>query len=462
MRSAGASVAALAAAAALIAASPAAAAPPVDWPTYGYSASRAGLNPHEATLRKGNVGRLAQRWSVDLGGQVDAQPVLAAGVVLSPARTADLVYVGTEMGRFVAVDAATGEVVWSRQLGSVRVTECNWDFGITDTAVLDRAGGSVYVVSGTGIAYELDLRTGTTRRQWTITTDPQHEHVWSGLNLVNGILYIPTAGNCDFPPFDGRVVAIDTATGKRKATWYVTGRDGPGGGGIWGWGGVSAAGGSIWAATGNSLTKSEHHPHAERIVRLTPGLKVRISHYPGLPGGDADFGSTPLPYRAKGCPGQLAAGNKYGDFFVYDRKHIGKGPVQRIRLGGAGNGDAALLGVAAFWPKQRLLYVANPHRSGRYKPGLLAFRVTKRCRLSLEWQAKRPGNLTSSPTVANGVVYYGEGHGNKLVAFDARNGKRLWTSGGVFGDAVWNAPSVVNGAVYAGSWDEHLHAFGLK
>lgn len=458
----GGAVAALAAAAALLAAAPALAAPAGDWPTYGYSASRSGLNPHETTIGKGNVEALQERWSVDLGGQIDAQPVVASGVVVSPTRTADLVYVGSEMGRFVAVDAATGDVAWSRELGSARVTECNWDFGITGTAVLDRKRGSVYAVSGTGIAYELDLATGATRRTWTITSDPQHEHVWSGLNLVKGVLYVPTASNCDFPPFRGRVVAIDTATGKRRATWYVTGRNGPHGGGIWGWGGVSAAGGSIWAATGNSLTKSEHAPHAERIVRLTPDLKVKASDYPGLPGGDADFGSTPLPYRAQGCPGQLAAGNKYGDFFVYDRRHVGKGPVQRIRLGGAGNGDEALLGVAAFWPKQRLLYVANPHRSGRYKAGLLAFRVTEKCRLSLEWQARRPGKLTSSPTIANGVVYYGEGKNDKLVAFNARTGKRLWTSGDAFGDAVWNAPSVVGGAVYAGSWDGRLRAFSLK
>jgi outer membrane protein assembly factor BamB len=286
--------------------------------------------------------------------------------------------------------------------------------------------------------------------------------VWSGLNLVKGLLYVPTAGNCDIPPYRGRVVAIDTATGKRRTTWYVNGRNGPGGGGIWAWGGVSAAGGSIFAATGNSLTESEHAPNSERIVRLTPDLDVRASHYPGLPGGDADFGSTPLPYQAKGCRPQLAAGNKYGDFFVYERKRIGHGPVQRIHLGGSGNGDEGLLGVAAFWKARRLLYVANPHETGRYKPGMLAFRVTKRCRLALEWQAKRPGKLTSSPTLANGVLYYGEGKNDKLVAFDALTGRRLWTSGSAYSGAVWNAPAVVNGAVYAGSWDEHLRAFALK
>ncbi|MEA2350792.1 MAG: hypothetical protein QOG86_1733 [Thermoleophilaceae bacterium] len=442
----------LATLAALFVVAPVATAVATDWSTYGYSSSRSGLNPHETTLGTGNVRSLTERWSVDLGGEVDAQPVVAAGVV----------YVGSEKGRFVAVNAASGAVVWSRQLGSVRVTECSWDFGVTDTAAIDRARGSLYVVDGRGVGYELDLATGTAKRRWTITKDPQHEHVWSGLTLVKGILYVPTAGDCDFPPYRGRVVAIDTATGKRTATWYVNGRKGPGGGGIWGWGGVSAAGGSLFAATGNSLTKSEHASNSERILRLTPSLKVRASHYPGLPGGDADFGSTPLPYRAKGCPGQLAAGNKYGDFFVYDRGRIGHGPVQRIRLGGSGNGDAALLGVAAFWRAKRLVYVANPHGSGRYKPGLLAFRVTSKCRLALKWQAKRPGNLTSSPTIANGVVYYGEGHGNRLVAFDARTGKRLWTSGDAFGDAVWNAPAVVDGAVYAGSWDGRLHAFALK
>ena len=440
---------------------------PVDWPTYGFTVDRAGFNPSEQTLAPAKVRSLRQHWSVSLGGGViDTQPVLAAGVQLGAARTADVVYAGTEAGRVVALDAATGNVIWRRKLGAVRVSSCTDlpEFGITDTAVLDRARGSLYVVGGKGTAYDLDLATGRTKRRWSITTNPTREHVWGGLTLESGVLYVTVAGICDFPTYHGRVVAIATGSGKRVATWYVTGRHGAGGG-IWGWGGVSAdpLSDAIFAATGNSGTSlgSENARYAERVVSLTRDLHVRASDYPGLPRDDADFGATPLLYRAPGCPSQLAVVNKYGSLYIYDRYGIHKGPVQRVKLGGSVYASGALVGVPAYWPAARTLYVANPEPRGRYQPGVVAFRVTNRCRVGLRWQASGHRGVTSSPTVADGVVYYGDGGGGRVVAFDARTGHRLWTSGRTLhGHPAFNAPSVVNGKVYAGGWDGRVHAYG--
>ena len=194
-------------------------------------------------------------------------------------------------------------------------------------------------------------------------------------------------------------------------------------------------------------------------MRLTRTLHVTASHYPGLPGGDSDFGSTPTLYHASGCPPQLAVGSKYGQFFVYDRNKIGNGPVQRLLLGGDGAGLRALLGNAAYWPARRLLYVTNPETRGAYGAGMLAFRVNSKCRLKLAWHGAGSSGIASSPTVANGVVYYGAGYTDRLIAFDAASGKRLWT-GSLDGHVV-NAPSVVGGAVYSGDWGGHLHKFAL-
>jgi len=436
----------------------------VDWRTYGFSANRSGLNPYEQTLDSSRARSLRRLWSADLGGgEVDTQPLVASGVRLSTGESADVVYAGTEHGRLVALDARSGAPVWSRDLGAVHVARCHWTYGITDTPVLDRTRGSLYVVAGTGEAYELDLATGATKHRWPITGDPQQEHVWSGLTLVHGILYVPVAGTCDIPPYRGRVLAIDTHTSRQVAVWHVTGHSGVEGGGIWAWGGLSAdpQRNALYAATGNSFPPpSEHVGYAEHVVRLGTRLHVRASNYPGVTGGDADFGATPLLYKAKGCPRQLAVGNKFGDFFVYDRDHIQHGPVQHISLGGSGDGGHALLGVAAFWRAKRMVYVANPLPRGRFKRGIVAFHVTGACRLALAWQAKGPGKLTSSPTLADGVLYYGTGTGGKLVAHKATTGRRLWTSGGVVQGAIYNAPAVIAGMVYVGSWDGRLYAFG--
>ena len=93
---------------------------------------------------------------------------------------------------------------------------------------------------------------------------------------------------------------------------------------------------------------------------------------------------------------------------------------------------------------------------------MLAFRVDSDCRLALQWQAPEPAGRTTSPTIAGGVVFYGTGRNGRAVGLDARSGKRLWVSSpDTIRGPVFNAPSVVNGVCYVGSWDGRLHAFKL-
>jgi outer membrane protein assembly factor BamB len=438
-----------------------AAATAAEWGTYGYSNNRSGMNPSEKTLTTANVKSLKQLWSARVGGFINAQPVLASGVRVGPRKIrTDLVYVGSESGNFAAVNAANGRVVWRRKLGAVR-TSCTDlpSYGITGTAAISRFRHSVFVVTR-GKAFQLDLATGKTKHKWVITKDPKHEHNWSALTLSRGILYVALAGMCDKIPYRGQIVATRVRTRKRVGRWYVTGSRGPHGGGIWSFGGVSAdSRGDIYTATGDAAGKAQHARYAEHVVRLSSRLKVRSSDYPGVSGRDADFGATPLLFRARGCPNQLAVGNKYGSFFLYNRSRIGRGPVQRIRLGGSISGQHGLIGTAAYWPGERTLYVSNSRPRGRYKAGIVAFRVSGRCRLVRRWNARGPRNLKSSPTVANGVVYYGTGANNTVVALDGRTGRRLKTI--KVKGAVFNAPSVVNGVVYAGAWSGRLYAFAV-
>jgi outer membrane protein assembly factor BamB len=73
------------------------------------------------------------------------------------------------------------------------------------------------------------------------------------------------------------------------------------------------------------------------------------------------------------------------------------------------------------------------------------------------WSATLSDNfVVSSPAVAGGVVYVGNGDG-ALHAFDAANGTRLWTA--PTGAGVQSSPAVANGVVYVGSTDNKLYAF---
>src|SRR5207253_10850011 len=129
-----------------------------------------------------------------------------------------------------------------------------------------------------------------------ITSRPDREDVWGGLTLWKGALYVTLASaSCDLPPFRGRIVAIDAATASITKVFWVTGKHGPSGGGIWGWGGVSVdpANANVYAATGNALADPESYGYAEHVVRLGPGLGVKASNYPGLNAVAGDFGMTP-------------------------------------------------------------------------------------------------------------------------------------------------------------------------
>jgi outer membrane protein assembly factor BamB len=62
---------------------------------------------------------------------------------------------------------------------------------------------------------------------------------------------------------------------------------------------------------------------------------------------------------------------------------------------------------------------------------------------------------SSSPAVANGIVYFGSGDGH-VYALDAATGQEKWKF--KTGDVVHGSPAVANGMVYVGSWDSYLYA----
>jgi outer membrane protein assembly factor BamB len=447
----------------------AATASPTDWATWGFDQARTGRNPFETALDPATVhGGLSQKWTFDAGAIIDTQPTAATGVMVNGSPK-DLVFVGTEHGDFFAVNAQDGSVVWSRQgprgtngtLGSETNT-CDdipdKTYGVTAPPVLDKASNTLYVVGGDGLARALDMSTGVTKWLVTLTSDPYHEHVYGAPNLAGGAVYIPLASNCDHTPYHGRVVKIDVATQKIVATFNVVPTS-INGGGVWGWGGVSADPQNVFSASGNAIgAATEHSYQAEHVTKLDYNLSVRSSNFPSQPTGDDDFGATPMLYQAPGCNPQLAVMKKHGDLYVYNRGSIGSGPLQSLRVD-AGNG---FLGVAAYDPTTNHVYVTHPKTSpdGKYQYGLLAFKVGSDCKLSLDWQqASSHAGLNSTPTLADGVVYYGNGFGKQLFAHDASNGTPLWNSGTTIGGAIVAAPTVVNGTVYAGSWDHKLYAF---
>ncbi len=436
--------------------------------TYGYGLKRNGYNPSETSLGVANAASLHQLWSYDIGGATISEPMVAADVDIS-GNLHTLVLTGSENGTLFAVDAANGSLVWSRDLGS-QTTACTdmpgGVYGVSSTVAIDPAASTAYVAGGDGNLYALDLASGATEAGWPqpVTTDPSQEYVYSAITESGGDLYVTTASYCDATPYQGKVEEFDISTHTLVRTWYVTGKSGPDGGGIWGQAGVAVdGGGHVYVATGNAMTSPEDYGKAEAVVRLDASLSVLSFNKPTLTGGDVDFGGSPMLFHRSGCPLELAVENKSGVLLLYKAKALGQGAIQRLQVGNVG--DWQFNAIPAFDPVTDMLYVADSSGSGRYSEGLIAFQVRNTCLLNNVPVWQRPGGpgywvSMSPPTVANGVVYYGDGSGDRLLAYNASTGKKLWGSGSLITDGIWAAPTVANGELFAGSWDGHLYAFG--
>jgi hypothetical protein len=456
-----------------------------DWSTYGFDSARTGYNPLEKNLGVGNVGRLALRWSYGFtlspGDAILAQPVLAAAVS-TPQGTHDIIYLGATTGQFIAFDAGTGAIIWQKQLGSVKfLCGAGQTTGVDRSAAFDRTRNRIYVEDGQNIIHALDMGTGAEAAGWPVAiggTSPGLDFPHGGLNYnpTNHLLYATTASNCDVTPWHGRVAVVDTVAASQLGAFFTI--PGQSGGGIWGHGGASIdpLSQNVFIAVGNADTKTgipQDMGFAEHVVSLSSTLGLIGSNGPNLPGSmtlhDLDFGATPTLFQPVGCPPMAAAMNKSGLLVLYDRTNVGNGPLQMLDMNPPRD-FADFIGLPAYSPATNLLYVPLPDDftapGATYKHGLAALPF-QGCTLQAAplWNAvfgilpagKTYDDRHSSPTVANGVVYESDGPGQKVYAFNAQTGQKLWDSGAIITDEVFPGP-LVDSNLYVVSYGT-LYAF---
>jgi outer membrane protein assembly factor BamB len=133
-------------------AGPVAAQSPFPVTTYHYDTLRTGWNNHEtiltATSFPSNFTMLA---NVGLDDQVDAQPLFVPGLTIAGG-THDVVYVATEHNTIYAIDASSGTILKSTNLGSdvphsLGCRNNGPSVGITATPVIDVAAKALYVIA---------------------------------------------------------------------------------------------------------------------------------------------------------------------------------------------------------------------------------------------------------------------------------------------------------------------------
>jgi outer membrane protein assembly factor BamB len=414
------------------------------WLSYGHDAqlSNAVISP---TLRPSTVPDLAEQWQTTLDGLVVASPLYAEPTVDGGPR--GVVYAATAAGSIYALSAADGHVLWQRTTGTLDA--CGGTFGISSTGAIDRAGSTLYEIGADGLLHALDLASGAERSGFplAVIASPATQYVWGGLRIVGERLYVPYSSYCDeIAPgdqlADGGIVAVSLDDPATQTAFDAV--PGPGnGGGIWGYGGVSAErdGSFLYAGVGNSHVFDpacgcdlDNAAYGDRLVKLTPDLRVADSNYPaGIdPLGDQDFGSAPVLFQPHGCPPLAAANDKNGALYIWNRTNLAAGPITAFAVG---DSIAAFVGQPSWSSRLQTLFDAEARvpplgRDEGTKEGNGVVAIKARyasCRFDEIWRTNLGDGNQAPPLVVGDVVFAGGGT-EGLYALDGRSGAVLWSA----------------------------------
>ncbi len=456
-----------------------------DWLTYAGSAQRLGTNSLETALTPATVPNLKLHWSRSVRGTSQTQPLFKSGVLINNKTTQDEVFQVTAKGAVVALNAATSTIDWTTNL-PVSVSPLGScvpnGMGIMGTPTIDPVAQIMYVVDGLGALHALAIGTGQEMAGYPVQIIDSANYAQGSFNhssptLVGTTLYITTSGQgkCELANahYQGAVIAFNTATLAIAQTYFPV-TDPTGGGGIWGPGGVMSdpITGRLFVATGNAQGSVSTKPDGESVVALDANLTRLDADSPGLPwlppGGDYDFATTPTPLDTPNCPPLLAALNKTGYLFIFNRSALAGGPTQVLRLS-KGGGSSDFIGMGAYDPATQMMFINNPIASadGTVANGGVAFSYTAPgCTLVQAWQHAFGADVYSrythatDPVVAGGIVWFSSGAAGLVVALSEADGSHLWDSGTIMTSPTQGSVTVANGQVFVQS-GSRLYAFGL-
>ncbi len=461
-------------------------------------------------------------FSTPLKGAIYAQPLVYGGNVI----------VTTEEANAYAINASTGKVVWERSFGkpfkasTIHCSDLTPYTGSTSTPVIDPSTGIIYMTTrlqeGKGLGnarWKLQALSATTGEEEPgypvaiagtpyntpgVPFNENYSQQRPGLLLLNGVVYIAFASDCDITPYRGVVVGVSTAT--RAITMWSdeagvgTGEDSQAG--IWQSGGglVSDVPGRIILTTGNGVSPqpapSDKPPEtlSESVLgltveaggQLTPTQFFAPSDAPTLDENDEDLGSggpIALPseyFGTKAVPHLVVQVGKDGRIFLIDADDMGgyrQGPGESDDvLQTLGPFDGVWGHPAAYGGQGGWVYVLESAGGGYLRalsygvngsgePALASAGTSSE---SFGYTSGSP--LVTSDGIATGsavvwVVYASGPNGSRgqLRAYGAMptggNLPLLW-SGKIGSASKFSVPTAYEGRVYVGTRKGDLIAFG--
>lgn len=491
-----------------------------DWLTFGHDPQRSGWAQEETDLSAENISGMALLWKSKLDVQPYSLFALTAPVVASHVSTRlgdrAVVYVGGIDGAIFAIDAQTGETLWTHTFKNfVESNKKAYMFqggflcpnGITATPVIDKSTGTLYFIGPDGMLYGADLGDGTLRYGPVQFVAPFSKS-WS-LNLVDGRIYTTLSQGCGngisgFYSIDIRDKhhpVIDQALLSNTNTAGIWGRGGP----------IIGTNGRVYGGSADGKFNAMAGDYSNSVVSASlkdlSGLDYYLpANWDYLRKKDFDLGSSSPVYFGWHNRNLVAHGAKEGVVYLLDADSLGGNDHQTPlsispRLGNdravccEGLGIWGGLSTSRDTDGQTWLFVPmagppavngptfpmtngdNPHGS------VMAFRVvadpkTGNPKLEPSW-ISGDFDHPDPVAIANGVVFAlsnGENavqHGGEklrlqnthpavLKALDAKTGKELYNSGTAMTSWVhFGGIALSGGRVFTVDHDANVYCFGL-
>ena len=444
----------------------------LDWPQFGLDPQRSNVSERATGITVAGLARLRRR-TVRLPGTVDSSPIYLHGVTVAGGAH-NTAIVTTTYGRTLAIDADSGAVLWTftppgytRWAGSVQIT--------TTTPLADPDRRFVYAASPDGRIHKLSLASGSEAREgsWpvSVTRDATHEKLASALNIAGAYVVAATGGYLgDAPPYQGHVVLIDRASGRRRAIFNTLCADrrrllqpsscGASDSAIWARAGavVEPGGARLLIATGNGPWNGRTN-FGDSVLELSlPALALRQSFTPAnheqLNRTDTDLGSSAPALLGNG---RAVLASKDGIMRVLSLARLNGHPPARgaaPRLGGevqrlATPGGAELFSAPAVWRHAHgaALFIADEAGTAAY--------VTRAGLLQRVWSNANAG---SSPVMAGGLLYVYDPQAGGINVYRPGSPRPVARLPGAAGH--WNSPIAVDGHVLEPEGNANEHSLG--